>query len=86
MLNQAPHELLGVQRNALPAVLKKVLPTAPASERRENTSNGVENFPPESQGQDLALTVLYVPCSLASGPGPSGLIILVSRGCFPFQS
>ena len=38
-----------------------------ASERRENSLKGSEGLLPESQGQNLALTVLYVPSLFDSG-------------------
>ena len=42
--------------------------TPPAFERKENNLDGLKVFLPETHGQNLALTVLYVPYLLESGP------------------
>jgi len=52
-------------------ILWRIPPTPTASDRRGNTFKGfkdVRAINGSSQGQNLALTVLYVPSSLDSGP------------------
>ena len=46
----------------------QALGVAPLPSKKEH----LEGLLPESQGQNLALTVFYVPCLLACGAGGSG--------------
>ena len=58
--------------------------TDAASEREGNNLKGCGGCPPEagsSQGRNLALTVLFVPNSLCSGPADPNPLRHLSLGC-----